>query len=179
MPRLSAVSRDALSADNQKAYDAIVASRGEVRGPFAAIMHSPELAGRIAHTGTYVRFETTVPKLQNELAILTVARHWDADYEWVAHEIQAKEAGARVEAIAAIGNRAAPAGLTDEEALTVKFALELLDDHKVSDATFNAAKEKLGDQGVTDLTVTVGYYSLISCVLNSMEMKPDKTTLPA
>ena len=179
MPRLSAVTRDSLSPDNQKAYDAIVASRGEVRGPFAAIMHSPDLAGRTAHVGTYVRFETTVPKLQNELAILTVARHWDADYEWVAHEIQAKEAGAREEAIVAIGTRKAPAGLTDEEALTVKFALELLQNHKVSDATFNAVKDKLGEQGVTDLTVTVGYYSLISCVLNGMEMMPDKTTLPA
>ena len=179
MPRLSEVSRDSLSPDNQKAYDSIAASRGEVRGPFAAIMHSPEIASRVAHTGTYVRFETTVPKQQNELAILTVARHWDADYEWVAHEIQAKEAGARLEAISAIGNRTAPSGLTDEEGLTVKFALELLNDHKVSDATFNAVKDKLGEQGVTDLTVTVGYYSLISCVLNSMEMKPDKTTLPA
>ncbi len=179
MPRLPAVSRDDLSPENQKAFDAIVASRGEVRGPFAAIMHSPDLAGRAAHVGTYVRFETTVPKAPLELAILTIARHWDAHYEWNAHEIQAKEAGVREEAIAAIGNRTAPAGLTNDEALTVKFAKELLENHKVSDATFNAVKEALGVQGVTDLTVTVGYYSMISCVLNSMEMLPEKSTLPA
>ena len=178
MPRLSAVSRDSLSPENQQSYDSIVASRGAVRGPFAAIMHSPELAGRAAHLGTYVRFGSTVPRLQNELAILTVARHWDADYEWVAHEIEAKEAGARLDAIAAIGNRTAPDGLSEEEALTVKFALELLRDHKISDKTFNAVKDKLGEQGVTDLTATVGYYSFISCVLNSMEMLPEKTTLP-
>ena len=178
MPRLPAVSRDDLSPDNQKIYDGIAASRGTVRGPFAALMHSPDVAGRAAHLGTYIRFETTVPKQLLEPAILTIARHWDAHYEWAAHEIQAKEAGIRVEAIAAIRDHKAPEGLTDEEALTVKFALELLEDHKVSDATFNAVKEVLGVQGVTDLTVTVGYYSMISCVLNGMEMLPEKSTLP-
>ena len=124
--------------------DGIAASRGTVRGPFAALMHSPDLAGRAAHLGTYIRFETTVPKQALELAILTIARHWDAHYEWAAHEIQAKDAGIRAEAVAAIRDRKAPEGLTDEEALTVKFALELLKDHKVSDATVNAVKDKLG-----------------------------------
>lgn len=61
----------------------------------------------------------------------------------------------------------------------MKFSKELLENHKVSDATFNAVKDKLGVQGVTDLTVTVGYYSMISCVLNGMEMLPEKSTLPA
>ncbi len=177
MPRLPEVTRDQLSPDDQAIYDAIAASRGSVRGPFAALMHSPDVAGRAAHVGTYVRFETTVPRLPLELAILVIARHWDAHYEWVAHEIQAKDAGAREEAIAAIRDRKAPAGLTDDEALTVNFALELLNNHKVSDATFNAVRDALGERGVTDLTVTVGYYSMISCVLNGMEMLPEHSTL--
>ena len=177
MPRLPEVTRDQLSPDEQAIYDGIAASRGSVRGPFAALMHSPDVAGRAAHLGTYVRFETTVPKAPLELAILTIARHWEAHYEWNAHEIQAKEAGVRDEAIAAIRDRKAPEGLTDDEALTVTFTLELLNNNKVSDATFNAVKDALGERGVTDLTVTVGYYSMISCVLNCMEMLPEKSTM--
>ena len=177
MPRLPEVTRDQLSPADQAAYDAIAASRGSVRGPFAALMHSPDVAGRAAHVGTYVRFETTVPRLPLELAILAIARHWDAAYEWTAHEAQARDAGARDEAIAAIRDRKAPDGLTDDEALTVKFAMELLQDHKVSDATFNAVRDALGERGVTDLTVTVGYYSMISCVLNGMEMLPENNTM--
>ena len=178
MPRLPEVSRDDLSPENQKIYDGIAASRGNVRGPFAALMHSPDVAGRAAHVGAYVRFETSLSKLVLELATLTVARHWDAQYEWAAHENQAREAGVREEAIAAIRDHQSPTGLTDEEAISVKFAQELLRDHKVSDATFNVAKDALGLQGVTDLTITVGYYSMISCVLNCMEMLPEKSTLP-
>ena len=177
MPRLPEVTRDQLSAEDQAVYDAIAASRGSVRGPFAVLMHSPDVAGRAAHVGTYVRFESTVPRLPLELAILAIARHWDASYEWTAHEIQAKDAGARDEAIAAIRDRTAPEGLTDDEALTVKFTIELLNNHKVSDETFNAVKDALGMRGVTDLTVTVGYYSMISCVLNGMEMLPENSTL--
>ena len=177
MPRLPEVTRDQLSAEDQAVYDAIAASRGSVRGPFAVLMHSPDVAGRAAHVGTYVRFESTVPRLPLELAILAIARHWDASYEWTAHEIQAKEAGARDEAITAIRDRTAPEGLTDDEALTVKFTIELLNNHKVSDETFNAVKDALGERGVTDLTVTVGYYSMISCVLNGMEMLPENSTL--
>ena len=177
MPRLPEVTRDQLSAEDQAVYDAIAASRGSVRGPFAVLMHSPDVAGRAAHVGTYVRFESTVPRLPLELAILAIARHWDASYEWTAHEIQAKDAGARDEAIAAIRDRTAPEGLTDDEALTVKFTIELLNNHKVSDETFNAVKDALGLRGVTDLTVTVGYYSMISCVLNGMEMLPENSTL--
>ena len=55
--------------------------------------------------------------------------------------------------------------------------MELLNNHKVSDETFNAVKDALGMRGVTDLTVTVGYYSMISCVLNGMEMLPENSTL--
>ena len=177
MPRLPEVTRDQLSPEEQVIYDGIAASRGSVRGPFAALMHSPDVAGRAAHVGTYVRFETSVPKLPLELAILVIARHWEAHYEWTAHEVQAKEAGAREEAIAAIRNKTAPDGLTEDEALTVRFTLELLNNCKVTDETFNAVKDALGMRGVTDLTVTVGYYSMISCVLNGMEMLPEKSTL--
>ena len=74
--------------------------------------------------------------------------------------------------------------ITSEDLMEFKIELledikELLENHKVSDTTFNAVKDKLGVQGVTDLTVTVGYYSMISCVLNGMEMLPEKSTLPA
>jgi 4-carboxymuconolactone decarboxylase len=55
MPRLPEVTRDQLSAEDQAVYDAIAASRGSVRGPFAVLMHSPDVAGRAAHVGTYVR----------------------------------------------------------------------------------------------------------------------------
>ena len=73
MARLPEVQREDLPADQQNFYDGIAQTRGEVRGPFAMLLHSPDVASRIAHVGTYIRFETTLEPPMRELAILTVA----------------------------------------------------------------------------------------------------------
>ena len=178
--RLPERQKDDLPADQQHIFDEISGSRGAVRGPFAMLLHSPEVAGRIAHTGAYIRFETTIPAELRELAILTTARFWDCKYEWTAHQkIAEGEAGTRPEAIAAIRDRQAPIGLTVEETIVFNYVSELLNNHRVTDATFQAAHDKFGNQSIVDLTATAGYYSLIASTLNAFDVEPDVNTLPA
>jgi 4-carboxymuconolactone decarboxylase len=57
---------------------------------------------------------------------------------------------------------------------------ELLQQKRVADATFAAATQRYGTQGVIDLTATVGYYSLMACLLNALEVipPPEATQLP-
>jgi hypothetical protein len=45
---------------------------------------------------------------------------------------------------------------------------------------FNAAQVKFGDAGVVELLGTVGYYSLMGCVLNGLQIEPpaDAPQLP-
>ena len=62
--------RDQVPEDQRHVWDAIVASRGSVRGPFALLMHSPEVAGRVAHVGTFVRFESSLEATSRELAAM-------------------------------------------------------------------------------------------------------------
>jgi 4-carboxymuconolactone decarboxylase len=178
MARLPEVTRDQVAQNQQHIYDEIAGSRGSVRGPFAILMHSPEMAGRAANLGAYLRFETSLDKNVVELVTLAVARELDCQYEWTAHEPQAREAQVREEAIAAIKERRAPQGLSDDEAVLVGYAQELVRDHKVSDATFAAARERLGDQGLVDLTATIGYYSLIAAVLNAFDVQPASGVTP-
>ena len=44
-------SKDQVAAKDHAVFDSIVASRGAVQGPFTMFLHSPELAGRVAHVG--------------------------------------------------------------------------------------------------------------------------------
>jgi 4-carboxymuconolactone decarboxylase len=53
-----------------------------------------------------------------------------------------------------------------DEEIVYNFCIELLDAKQVSDATFEAAKDKLGERGVVDLIGVVGYYQLVSMLLN-------------
>ena len=62
--------------------------------------------------------------------------------------------------------------LSDEEAFPIHYTRELLQKKRVDDATFATARERFGDQGVVDLTATVGYYSMMACVLNALEIVP-------
>ena len=42
----------------------------------------------------------------------------------------------------------------------------------MSDSTFDRASRMLGDQGVTELTATYGYYGMLACALNAFEVEP-------
>ena len=64
----------------------------------------------------------------------------------------------------------APDGLNDEESVVVRYVMETLREHKVSDDTFQKALARFGARGVTDMTATLGYYALLAGVLNAFEV---------
>ena len=176
--RVPLVERDRATPAQQAAWDTIGQSRGRVAGPFAALLHSPELARRIAATGHYVRFDGPLPQTVREIAIITVARALDAQYEWAAHAVLARQAGVREEVITAIRERQAPAGLTTEEAQVWRYADALLREHRVNDADFATLQARFGLEGLVDLTAVVGYYAMIACALNAFGVEPTPGELP-
>ena len=52
----------------------IIGSRGRISGPFSVLLHSPEIAGRAAHLGEFIRFESTLDDDIRELAIIGAAK---------------------------------------------------------------------------------------------------------
>lgn len=170
LPMLS--TRGQLPAKAHAAFDAIAESRGRVGGPFAVMLHAPEVAARAAHLGTYIRFESGLPKAVRELATLVAAHVWDCGYEWDAHERQALAAGVPEATVAVVANDGALDALAEEEAVVVRFGRELLNGHRVEDATFAAARAAFGECGVVELTATFGYYAMLACVLNMAEVEP-------
>ena len=161
--------KDELPSEYHAAFDLITQSRGQVAGPFSVLLHSPEVAKRIAHLGTYVRFESALSGEQRELAILATARAMDCRYEWAAHVPLAKKAGV----IAAIRDKRAPAGLTPAETEIVQYATALLRGHRVSDAVYEALRARFGTQALVELTATAGYYAMIACALNAFAVEPE------
>ena len=174
------IERQDVASEHQDIFDSITASRGRVSGPFSVLLNSPEVAGRAAHLGAYLRFESTLPDADKELAIITAAREFDCDYEWGAHEVLARKAGVSDGAIDVVANRRDVGGLNEGAALIVSYGREILGDHRVSKATYDAAIAKYGEQGVTELTATLGYYVMLACALNAFEVepRPDMPELP-
>jgi len=141
--------------------------RGGLRGPFHALLRSPELADRVRLLGDFVRFESAIPASLRELAILLVARFWSADYEWHAHRSHAVTAGLDPAIPAAIETGRRPAALSPDEILVYDLISELLTDRDISDATYEAAKNRFGERAIVELIGTAGYYGIVSLVLNA------------
>ena len=181
MPRLPEVlDRNALPEDKRHIHDYLAETRGAVRLPFSAVLNNPELTYRVAHLGSFIRFDSTLPDKVRELAILATAREVDARFEWAGHARIAKEAGITDAQIDAIANRTAPADFSEDDALPVNVAHELRRKNELSEATFKAVQSKYGDAGFIELITTVGYYSLMGCLLNGLQIEPaaDAPQLP-
>lgn len=165
--------RESIPESGREHYDSIAESRGRIVAPFAVLLNSPELAGRVAHVGAYVRFEGELSDRDRELAILTTARENECSFEWAAHVPIAEEAGVEQDEIAAIEARSDGEALDTATRELIAFSRELLSTKRVSQATYEPVHDRLGDRGVVELVATIGYYSLIACVLNTFEVLPE------
>ena len=167
MSRLPPIADDKLDQAQRKVIEAIKSGpRGRVGGPFPALLRSPDLAGRVAHLGELLRFGTSLPPRLSELAILITARTWTAQYEWYAHAKLARQGGLSEAIIEAIRKREAPVGMQPDEVAVYNLCTELHATHGVSDATYAAARDLFGENGVVELLAISGYYVLVSMVLN-------------
>ena len=115
MARLPNLEKEQLRPEDHQFYESIADRRGSVRGPYGVLLHSPDLAARVAHTGTYVRFNFDMSEALKETIIITTAREIRSQYEFSAHARLARQAGVSDDTIEAIANGSAPAGLSGDE----------------------------------------------------------------
>jgi 4-carboxymuconolactone decarboxylase len=170
MSRLPNLEKDQLKPEDLKFYDVIAESRGGVRGPYGVLLHSPDLAARVAHTGSYVRYNLDIPEALRETIIIATAREINSQYEFYAHARLARQAGVSEDTIQAIARGTAPQGLSGDEERLVRFVHELLRNHKISDATFDAVRDRFGMQKTLEITALIGHYLLVGQILAAFEV---------
>ncbi|MBN3522231.1 carboxymuconolactone decarboxylase family protein, partial [Algoriphagus lutimaris] len=69
------------AAQRAVAAEITAGPRGEVRGPFIALIHNPELASRVQKLGEFLRWQGKLPPKLKELAVLVTARRWTCQHE--------------------------------------------------------------------------------------------------
>ena len=178
--RMPEMTLDQMTPAQRSIAEAIMnGPRGRMSGPFNTWLRSPALADRLQKVGEYVRFNTSLDKRVNEMAILMTAQAWGASYEWYAHAPLAIKAGLDPEIVKAIGAGRKPEKMKDDEAIVWEFTTQLRRDHSVDDAIYARALEKFGEQGIVDLIAVNGYYDVVSMTLNVAHVKaPAEAELP-
>ena len=179
--RLPLPQRAQLDADGQRAFDIIVHPESRyatgLRGPLAMWAYSPRMAEHVFPASTYLRFGTAKDQRVTELAILATAREVRSQYEWTSHEPAGLWAGLEPEIIDLVkrrgdlDNAGRVPGLGDSERLIITFVREVINDEKVSSATFQRAREIFGERGVMDLAGLVGYYGFVNITLKTFDVQ--------
>jgi 4-carboxymuconolactone decarboxylase len=171
MARLTPItSKDQVAAEDHAVVDTIIASRGALQGPMTLFTYCPELAGRAAHLGAYVRFEGDLDMRVRVLAAMTAAREFEAVYVWGAQTGGARRQGVPESTITAIREKHTR-GIPPEDAQIVDFTQQLLQKHRVEPALFNAVRARFGDKQLIELTGTIGYYSMLAMTVNACELE--------
>ncbi len=168
--RIPLPSRAEMTPEQQAVHDEVVSGpRGTVIGPLRAAIHNPELARRWSALGEILRFDTSLPKRLNELAILVTGRRWTSQVEFLVHGRAAAAAGVAPEAVEAIRLGQAPA-LPEDEREVYEFARQLQQTGQVPLPAYRAVSARWGARGVVELTAVIGYYTMVAMTLNAHEI---------
>lgn len=181
MTRLSMIGPSGLSEEQQQLRDGLTASRGSgleltdehghLVGPFNAWLHVPKIGRRLSSLGAHLRFETSIERRLSEVAICTVGAHWHSEFEFFAHAPMALEHGVDPSVIEALRAGEVPSFDRDDEQIVYEVARQLLNDRRVTDSTYASAESLLGEAGMVELVALIGYYCLISMLLNLFEVR--------
>jgi 4-carboxymuconolactone decarboxylase len=164
----------------RKAVQEFLRERGQpVYGPFVPLLRSPDLMLSAKSMGDYLRFRSPLPKRIEELAILVVCREWTQQLEWQIHYPLALQAGLPREVADAVADGRRPDKLAPDEEAAYDLSVEILRNHRVSEATYRRALAAFGEQGVVDLLGFNGYYAFLAVVMNAARTPPSPGTAPA
>ena len=172
MPRIPLVTETSnLTPEQRRVVDGILGRRGgRIPGPFRFTLHCPAVTEAWHPLGEVLRLKSGFPLRLSELVIVLAARYMDCDYVFNSHAPIAIENGLAPSIVEALAAGKRPAfEKADEEAMH-DFCKELAESHKVSDKTYERAKETLGVPGVVELTALFGYYTMVAMTILAHDM---------
>ena len=176
MARLPTATRESVPEGQRDVFDEMVKGLGSVprHGTGSVMIHVPKAHRWATGLNHYLRDESSLPKKVQELAMLVTARELDCQHIWNAHAASARTAGVPGPLVDALRDRKELPPLAADEWAVVNFGREFFRTRRVSRGAFQAALEQFGRQGVVELGLVLGNYSLLALLINSFD-----TDLPA
>ena len=178
MARLPIATRESVPEAHRALFDEMVQRLGSVPryGPGSVMIHVPEAHRWATGLNDYLRNQSSLSKKVQELAMLVTARALDCQHIWNAHAASARQAGVRDAIVDALRDRQELPELTPDEAAVLNYGREFFCTHWVSRGAFQAALEQFGRQGIVELSLIMGNYSLLALLINAFDtdLPPDR-----
>ncbi len=171
MTRISILSDEEMNDEQKAVIDASKASSKPHGGPYWAYIRHPKLMQAVQNVAGRIADSSLTPREQ-QIAILTVARYWSANYPWAVQVRNSLKIGLGQDAVDAINSRGAVPTDDRRELLAHRIASELLADHGLSEATYAAAEEAFTTEELVALVARVGAFSMTCCTANAFDITP-------
>ena len=131
----------------------------------APIANAPNLLRRFLGLANELRNGTQLDPKLRELALMTVGRLTNAEYEFTHHWNISLRVGIKREQLEHLADFESSALFNDQERAVMRYASEATTNIKVSDATFNALRGFLDNRRITELAMNVAFYNAVVRVL--------------
>ena len=182
--RLPYIQRKDTDESSKRLFDTFVRNSNSptdtLSGPLAFSSYNPYVATALLDLHDGAVGKGTLDAHVRELAILVACRATGYNFEWNGHEPAAVRAGVDQKVIDAVRTNAALSSLPDADAAVIRFGRELLNDRKMSSATFAKAKELYGAKGAMDLVAVMSTYAVSGFYAIAVDehAAPGQKTLP-
>ena len=144
-----------------------------LRGPGGIQLHSPELSRHSRPLNHYLRHEAGLGGRLRELAILVTARELDSQFEWAAHEPEARREGLPPGVIDTVKYRRDTGDLDPADAVVIELGREIFSARRVGSETFARALAQFGRRKLVDLVALMGNYAATAALLTAFDMQLD------
>lgn len=147
---------------------------------YRALANSPKGAREFIGLTQFLRHHSRLDGRLRELAILQVGYMTVSPYEFSHHVEIAREYGVTDDDIRAIATESEgrDSGLEPLAQAVLRAAREMTNELTISDATFDALRRELDDEGLTDLTLAIGFYNAVVRVLAALRIEVEPEFLP-
>ena len=174
--RLPRAERDDFPPAQREIWDHVVETRRLDFMPnmFAVMGQSPEALGAVAAVGEHVRWHSALDNDLREMVICTVAQAVGNVYEWDHHIHKVPERFRKSVGTLAIEAEPAPVGPA------LRLCRLVASGEDVDDALVADLRDALGEAGLVDLVVMIGYYQLLGsfCAVLGIEVEPSVARVP-
>lgn len=160
-----------MSPEMRDAYEYTLQLRGLVPGPHKIWLANPKLLKAIVSTGAYFQKDSSLSKGEIEIVTNVINGRWLAAYGNYEHEKIGVELGGlepqKVEALIA----GLPISFDDpRQQIVYELASTLVQPRVVPLGLYRRAKETIGDEGITDVTVLMGWFTSVSLTLAAFDV---------
>ena len=171
MARVRFLSKAQASPELQEMFQKMENNGGRVLNLYKVMAHSPRVGRYFLRLGNSILFKGTVPPNLRELAILRVGHLNQAKYEWTQHVPMALRAGVREEQIEALADWEKSGKFNEREQAVLRYTDEVTRNIRVKDDTFAGVRSFLNEEGVVELTATIGYYGMVCRILEAFQIE--------